>query len=469
MAAPWQEIPINSKLFQNVKEAVLTRAQAALENCFQNETGGHSRFPGLKPFSELMGVSPTYLHEWKGDLVAVTGDGFTFRIDRAGVATNVTGVPVAGGRRATFTRTEDELIIAAGGKMIRLAGPLTEVLSEDAPISTHVAFIDGYVVALERESGRFHHSIPGQYRTWDPLDVFAAESQPDFVNALVVTPRRELLVCGVDSIEQYERLPDGDAPFFRRWAVGEGVYAPYTLVVADNGAWVLNKQREFVRFTGQISEPAGEDIGVTLESVDNWDDAWASLMHLQGQKFILLQMPNATNVYDGKGITALFDYRQTRWFNLYGWDEDLDLPKRWPGWSFYSIWGRNFVGGNGRVYELDVDTYDNDGEVQRMLGRTAHLDIWGESRVNNLRIRIKRGGGGSTNEVNPTISVRAIRDNHTPTRWVRRPLGKAGHRHMSIEFGNFGCAHTWQFEYYVTDACEVELVKMDAQVTVIGE
>ena len=467
-AGGWLEVPINSKLFQNVKEAVLTKASAALENCFQNETGGHSRFPGLKDFSDLLGVAPVYLNEWKGDLVAVSGDGNTYRIGRAGVANNVTGVLVSGGRRATFARTEDELIIAAGGKMIRLAGTETEVLSDDAPDSTHIAFIDGYVVAIERESGRFHHSLAGQYRVWEALDVFSAESQPDFVNALAVTPRRELLICGVDSIEQYERLPAGDVPFFRRWAVGEGVYAPYTLIVADNGAWTINKSREFVRFAGQVSEPAGDDIGITLEDVDDWDGAWASLMHIQGQKFIVLQMPNATTVYDGKGITALYDYRQQRWFNLYGWDSDLDRPSRWPGWSHYSIWGRNFVGGNGKVYELDKETYDNGGELQRMLGRTAHLDKWGESRVDNLRIRVKRGVVGS-NEDNPQISIRAIRDNGTPTRWRRKGLGKAGDRQMTIEFGGFGCAHTWQFEYLITDACEAEIVKMGVQVTRIGE
>lgn len=467
MAKKWVEVPINSKLFQNVKEAVLTRASAALENCFQNETGGHSRFPGLKDFTDLAGNAPVYLDEWKGDMVAVSS-GNVWRIDRLGNANNVTGTPVSGGRRATFARTEDELVVAAGGQLIRLAGSITEVLSPDAPESTHVGFIDGYVVAIERESGRFYHSIAGQYRVWDPIDVFSAESFPDYANALAVTPRRELLICGVDSIEQYERLPDGDNPFFRRWAVGEGVYAPYTVIVADNGAWTINKAREFVRFAGQISEPAGDDIGITLESVDDWEGAWGSLMHVRGQKFIVLQMPNATTIYDGKGITALYDYRQQRWFNLYGWDSDLGRPCRWPGWSHYSIWNRNFVGGNGKVYELDAKTYDNGGDVQRMLGRTAHLDKWGESRVDNLRIRIKRGVVGS-NEGNPQISIRAIRDNNKVTRWRRKGLGLAGNRDMVIEFGGFGCAHTWQFEYFVTDACEVELVKMQAQVTRIGE
>ncbi len=468
MAARWRDVPISSKLFQNVKEAVLTRANAALENCFTNETGGHSRFPGLKDFATLSGNAPVYLSEWKGNLVGATGDGSVFQIDRSGAATNSTGVPISGGRRVTFAETEDELLMAAGGPIIRLAGTKTEILSEDAPNTTHVAFIDGYVTAIERESGRFYHSTAGSYRTWDPLDVFAAESKPDFVNALAVTPRRELVICGVDSIEQYERLSSANTPFFRRWTVGEGVYAPYTLVVADNGAWTVNKLQEFVRFAGQVSEPAGDAIGITLESIDSWQGAWAALLHIQGQKFIVLQMPDATNPYGTKGVTTLYDYRARRWFNLFGWDSEQNLPTRWPGWSCKRMWGRDFVGGNGKIYELDVNTFDNAGQVQRVLGRTGHIDKWGETRVDNLRIRIKRGVVDS-NAAEPLIGLRARRDNSKWTRLKTKSLGRYGDREMVIEFGGMGTAHTWQFEYAVTDRCEVELVNMQAQLTRIGE
>lgn len=91
----WHQIKFE-KLFENVKEAVLTAASAALENCFQNETGGFTRFPGLKDFVTLSGNAPVYLHDWKGDLVSVT-NGLIYRIDSSGNKTNVTGVPVKAG------------------------------------------------------------------------------------------------------------------------------------------------------------------------------------------------------------------------------------------------------------------------------------------------------------------------------------------------------------------------------------
>lgn len=463
MAGTWKPITLGSKLFLNVKESVLKKGAAAIENAFYNETGGQTRFPGLREFVSLSGNAPTYLHEWDGDLIAESNSRI-YRINRAGTAIDVTGVPLAGEGRAIFDQTEEELLMAKGAEILRLSGNTTEVLSADAPLSTHVGFIDGYVLAIESYTGRFQHSELDLHREWDPLDTFAANGKPDNLNAMLITPYREVMMTGVDSVEQFERLTQGSTPFFRRWSVGEGVYAPYTLVAEDQGVFGLNSDFEFVRFTGQTSEPKSDDIGRMLESIDNWKLAWAQSIHLLGQKFIILQAPFATNVHGTMGVTFLYDYRQRRWHTLFGWDVEKSVPSRWPGWSIYKMWGRNFVGGNGKVLELTEDTYRNDGVVQRMLGRTGHMDEWGECRIDDVRVRVKRGvpkaGGGAGK-----FGLRAIRDNGAPTRWNWKSLGDAGDKFMYLDFGPMGFARTWQFEWMVTDDVGVEVVTMQAQVS----
>lgn len=475
MAGRWYPVPLESKLFQNIPETSLTRAFAALENCFVSESGAHIRFPGLAEFCAIPDdTGRMYIGgEWRGDMIAVSSNGNFYRIDRDGNVEDRTRTPIAGGSRPIFASTEDEMVVAAGGQIIRFAGDETEVLSEDAPLSTHVAFIDNYLVAIEAGSGRWYHCEVGDYQSWDPLDVFTAGSQPDDANALFVSPFREVLVCGRDSIEQFERLTTGDVPFFRRWAVGEGIFAPYTLLGADNAMFGITRQREFVRITGQTSQSVSDDIGRVLEAIpdEDWRDAWVgghpwNPLHLLGQKFILLQIPRAETPYGTRGLTFLFDYRQRKWASLYGWSNEVAAPSRWPGWSHWPLWGKVFVGCEGKICELSADTFDNDGIEQRMLGRTAHFSNLGHARVDNVRVRVRRGVGSY--EDAPTLLLRCNRNDRGFGRWVKRSMGKAGERDMMVEFGAFGEGYSFQFEYAVTDDCPVEIVSVEVQAVTTG-
>ena len=464
----WQPIPISEKLFTNISEQALTKASAAIENAFINEAGGHTRFPGLVDRHTFPYSDDVYLSSWREDLVAVVA-GQMYRIDQNLAATNVTGVPISGGRRVTFSGTETELVMAAGSDIVLFDGELTKLLSEDAPQSTHVAYVEGYVLAALTDTNSFEHTAANDARSWSPLDIFAANVKPDNVNALIVSPYGELLVCGKESVEQYERLQTGTTPFFRRWTAGEGLLAPYTLIAHKDGNWGVNNKYEFVRFTGQSSQSGSDDIGRSLEKVDDWSEAWATQMNLSGQKFILLQIPNATNVYGSKGITMVYDYRQKKWFSLYGWDANTGIPQRWPGWSYMPMWGRHFVGSrDGRLLELSDEAFSNMGATQRMLGRTAHLSKFGEVEITNVRMRVKRGVVGS-NDAEPFINLRCLRDNNKWTRWIRRGLGKAGDRAMNIDFGPMGECHAFQFEWFVTDECSVEIVELQAQLMSIGD
>ena len=464
----WVDLPLNAKLFLNIDEAALTRASAAVENGYVTEADGHSRFPGLSDFCNLADNGRAYLYEWRGDMIAATSKGRVYRVDKGANAQDVTGTPITGGGRVIFSETEDELLMAAGGQIIMFNGETTSVLSEDAPLSTHVGYIDGYVIAIERDSGRFFHANAGAPRTWDPLDTFAADGNPDNIKAMMITQYREILLAGPKSIEQFERLSSGDVPFFRRWAVGEGILTPYAFGFADNAVFTVNSLYEVIRFSGQTSQPLGDDIGKILETIDDWSDAWMGAfpdkpLHVNGQKFVLLQIPNATNIYGTKGYTFIYNYKKQQWSALYGWDADNGIPRRWPGWSYWPIWSGVYVGGEGKIYKFNPSVFTNAGETQRWLVRTAHLSEQGEVTIEDVRLRIKRGMGSNTAE--SKIALRANRDNKGFGRWVHRGLGKAGERDMMIYFGGFGVGSTWQFEVMCTDNVQVELVDAKALIT----
>ncbi|WP_341893735.1 hypothetical protein [Ferrovibrio terrae] len=467
MAIEWSPIPLNGKLYGNLDEIHAGQSHSALENCFINEAGGISRFWGFEVFCQLPDNGRVHLHEWRGDLVAATSKGRFYTVDRLGVAIDKTSVPVAGDRRVIFARTEDELVMTAGRKPVRFAGQETELLSPDAPDSTHCGFIDGFLLLNERDSGRFIHSPPGDTRTFEPLDTFAAEGQPDNIDGLIVTPFRELLLGGSSSFEQFERLTTGDIPFFRRWAIGEGLSAPYTLLFADNALFCVNRGREYVRFSGQVTQPVSNDIGLVLETADNWEEAWTGgnpdrPLDVFGQRFVLLQLPHALNAYGSKGLTLLYDYRNKRWSSLFGWDQSQARPVRYPIWSHWTINDETYFGGEGVIYRLKRDSYSNAGGISRLYARTGFIGDSGPYEICNLRIRVKRGVGSHTAE--PSISLRVKRDNKAWSNWKQKGLGKAGRGFQYIEYGGFGTGHSFQFEIMATDDCEIEISKMEAVV-----
>lgn len=467
----WVPLPLDKGYFANLDEDVVVSGMTAIENGFVNEQGGHTRFPGLIERANLGNDAQVYLHDFDGDLIAGNANAQVFRIDRNFTVTNVTSTPVAGGRRIIFAKTDRELLMAAGGPIVRLRDRTTELLSENAPSASHIAWIDNFTIAVEVDSGRFFHSGAGQPDQWDPLDTFAADGNPDNINSLIVTPFRELLLGGEQSIEQFERLPTGDVPFFRRWAVGEGVKLPYAILFADNALWTINSLTEFVRFSGQTSTSQGSDVGKLLESIDDWSDAWIGgypdrPMNILGQKFIILQAPNATNAYGSKGITLGYDYRLKRFFSLYGWDRVAGAPKRWPGWSHWTLWDRVFVGGNGKIYEVSPTTYRNGSELQRWLIRTAHVADGNEVTINKFRLRVRRGFG--TPAAASEIWVRCSRDGRPFGARIKRTLGLAGERSQFLDFGNFGTGSTFMFEISSTDDCPIDLVKAEVQPIPVG-
>lgn len=458
----WKDLPLAADLQLNVTDASLRRDHSAVENCYRNDVGGVTRFPGLKPtFTTSQGRQ--YLFKYRNDMMVVTGAGQVWRIGKDGTKRNVTGVVVAGPRRPVMARTTDEIIFARGAKLVRYAGGPTEILSENAPNgATHVVEYKGYVIANEPDSGRFYLSRPGEYRVWDPLDVFTAESKSDDLVAMIVSPRNELLMGGTESIERWDTLPSGEQPFYLVGTSPEGLIAPYTLLATRDGNFGVNEANQFVQFLDQNTIEISDRVQQGLDAISDWTDAWADHISFGNQNWYILQAPEAMNEYGTKGITLVFDLNSKKWFQLYDWDENQGLPTRWPGWSYLKIWGRHFIGGEGVIYELLPSWRKNGDKVQRMRLLTAHYDdVGGQIEIQDSRIRMRRGTINPNAPVEPRMFYRVNRDNQGFSGWVEQSLGSSGQLHQMVELGSMGFADTFQFEILVTDDVPIDIVKME--------
>lgn len=464
----WVDLGLDKKLFKNLDEAVLTSTYGALENCYVTEAGGLSKFPGLRLFADVGGASDQHLSNFNDDLITVGTDGRVFRIDFDGNPEQIPGVPVLGGGRTSFGRTRDGLMMAAGQQIVKFDGVKNTVLSPDAPLSGYVGYIDGYVTAVEKGSGRFQYSDLNNFVSWPALNTFGVNSSPDDIGSMLITPFLEMLFASANSIEQYERNIGGTVPFFRRWAVGTGLAEPDTLCFADNAIWGLNSERQFVRIAGQAQQTISDDIQeeleyrFSLEGLGDLHKSWASALFVKGQKYILFQSPNMTNIYGTKGFTAVFDIRRGSWFEIFGWNDKLGVPDLWPGRSILQFYQKTLVGGQGKIYILDPAVANNNGAVQRAYARTAHFDSFGTIRINKVRITMKRGVGSYT--TNPKITFRSNPDNKGFGNKQIRELNFTGKTEQIIEFGEQGIGTSWQFEWSVSDDCQFDMRRVQMEI-----
>lgn len=457
--ARWVGIELDAPIYQNVDEAALQGENAALENAYLTNKGHLSRFPRLEEQFDLEGDADVYLYNYNNDLMAVTG-GRTYVVDPIhSMIRDVTKVHVSGGKRVIFSETDDRLLMAAGGKPVQYNGGNTKLLSVDAPETTHIAYLDGYVIAPEKNSQRMAYTENGVYESWPDLNIVSAEKASDDIDALIITEYQELIAAGEKSIEMFDTAISGDAPLYPRWSLAAGLIAPYSLISVDNRIWGVNNQSEFVAFSAQVGRIESDDIQLRLEAITNWEEAHCFELPIEGHRFIVLRIPNQPNRYGSEGITFLYDYKKKRWSELYDWDDSCGLPTVWPGVSYAKVNGTHYIGGKGKIYKLAGDSASG---TQRMLFRTGHIDANGsrDIRIDGLRMRMKRGVA-PTNDNSAIISIRANKNNNGFGRWIRRRVGKAGQRDMTLRFSGMGTAEQWQFEVEITDSAQIELVSMD--------
>jgi hypothetical protein len=466
----WGDIPLATGVLQNVTETALKAGVATLENAYLTEADSLARFPGLRTFAEIEGDDGrVYLTDYKNDLMAVTSRGRMYRIGSQGEVEDVTTFGITGAGRPVFAETDQDLLVCAGGPIVRFAGHRTSRLSAQAPDASHVAYIGGFVAALEPRNGRFQHSAAGQYDVWNPLDSFAAEGRPDALTALIATSGGgQLLLAGPKSVETFEQSAGGDKPFFRRDVLPYGVSAPSTLTDDPLGTFAVTDQFSFAGLATSSATALSRAVQLMMDAVSDWRDAWATAVQAAGQQFVILQAPYAVTPYETEGLTLVLDIARKAWFYLYGWDADLGRPARWPGWSIHKFNGRTFVGGEGRIYELTKDAYDNAGLPQRVLWRSAHMQAsGGEIHVQNVRVRVERGHGATAAAVSPVMSFRVNRDNRGFGRYKRIDMGRRSDRHMIRYLGPMGYGRTVQMEVSITDAVPFEMAALEWETEVV--
>jgi hypothetical protein len=347
---------------------------------------------------------------------------------------------------------------------------LTKIADTDFPRATSVAFLDQYILANDKNSGRFQFSALNDATDWDGLDVATAEGSPDNLVALAVD-HREIILFGDLTTEVWFNSGDADNPFLRINGafIEHGIAGPHLHSLLDNTRlwWSKDKNGSMVamRMTGyqgtRVSTFAIEELlqGLTEDDILA-GTCWA--YQDGGHTFWITNFPNAKS-------SVVFDASNGLWHERDFTDPETGLQRRHRAESHIYHASMHLVGDyeNGNIYKLD-DSVRSDNGVPSILQR-----IWPAPKAQGKRIfyhalelEMETGVGPEVpsldddgNPVPPQIMMQFSDDNgNTWSNEDWNSLGFIGERETRVRWQRLGSSRDRVFKVAVSDDVPVTMI-----------
>jgi hypothetical protein len=242
-------------------------------------------------------------------------------------------------------------------------GPITD---PDFPGAVTVGFLDGYFVFNEPNSQKIWVTALLDGYDINALDFASAEGSPDGLVAVNVD-HREAWLFGSDSVEVWYDAGLADFPLTRiQGAFNElGCAAAFSVAKLDNTLFWLGTDARGQGIVYKANGYNGQRVSThavewQIQQYGNISDAIAYTYQQDGHGFYVLTFPSAN-------ATWVYDAATQAWHERAGWDNGSFTRHR-------SNCQCNFVGNiivgdyqNGNIYTFDLDTYADNGQIQRWL------------------------------------------------------------------------------------------------------
>lgn len=377
-------------------------------------------FPGQKPFSS--GTAGEYDRGIYGQLF----DGKAWKVsastlysfDSAGVQTSQG--TIGGSGLVSMADDGNVLLIVSGGVMYSHDGTTLSTLTLTfTPL--RVDYLNNQFIALD--DAQVVRIADVGTTTFDPINSFTANSASDLMVSIKVFNQFLFNFKG-NSIEPWENTGSGNPPFERMNGAiieGVGLANPDAVCVTPQAIYFLGNDGlpyRVVNFQAQKLSDSNPGISELFTSYDK-DTAFVQCMELFGQDVILFFFPSDSIVWGVSQETSL-------WFQL---DHDVNNTL-YKGKTIARLFGKTLIGDreNGNIYELDTDTYQNNGTaiVRERVFRPMAGETIGAPRA-YLQMKLIQfaveTGVGSGNPLMVSFSTDGGRS-YGSERWLS--LGEAG-------------------------------------------
>lgn len=418
--------------------------------------------PGLKLFGTI-GTGPIRAMYVMGGVGYIVSGTELYSINSSGTGTLIGALTVASDyQMASNLANPQQLFIRAGTAGWTYNGTtLAEISDGDFPGASWVTYSDTYFLYGDPTTrGRFGISASLDGTSYAALDFATAEAAPD---ALVtgIVDHRELWLMGEESIEVWWDSGNADFPFERtpQAYMERGILAKKSVAKDDNTVFWLGDDSMVYRaieYTPTVISTHA--VTTAIEKYTDLSLAEAFFYTQGGHKFYVLNFPEGTWVFDTS--TDLWHERQS-----------FDLP-RWRVNTYMSVYGKTLGGDflNGKVYELDPDTYTEDGDILLRTIISPVLDAESlRTTMQRLYLDFDAGVGLTTGQgSDPEVMLQWSDDGgktYSNEHW--RSIGKIGKHDQRAQWrrmGQFGSKGRI-FKLTMSDPVRFGLIGADAAVT----
>lgn len=420
-------------------------------------------FPGLKSFATQTGGADRGMFENKGILYKVTGTTL-YTVSAGGIHTS--RGTIAGGDRCIFGAIGDSIIIVTGGIPYIWDGvTLATITDIDLQTPNSVAVLNNQAI-YDGDGGTFVVSEAGDGTDIPALNYATAETDADDV-LRVFTLRQNLLVFGDKTMQPYWNTGDGSPPFdpIITGNVFVGLGAIHSVANnatvcyfygADDMVYVLQGYNAAVIST--------EPMARTFSNYSVTDDAIGWCFTVQGYNFYCLTFPT-------EGKTWIYQ-EGAEWFELSSGAEE----GRWIGNSHAYAFRKNLIADyrNGNIYELDDDTYTENGVTIIRTRDSAPLHggllkaAGKRLEMNRLELLVETGVGLVSGQGSEPVVMLSFSDDGGRT-WSTEmdgTIGQSGEYQYKVEWFALGSFETRIIRIRVSDPVAYNIYSAVAEIEV---
>ena len=401
------------------------------------------RAPGLNLLATVGSGPVRGLWQLNGFMYVVSGNTL-YKVTSAYVATSLG--TIAGTGPVSIADNGTQIFIAANGPSYiynATTNVFAQITDPDFPGAVTVGYLDGYFVFNEPNSQRVWVTSLLDGLSVDPLDFASAEGSPDGLVSLIID-HREAWLFGTNSVEVWYDAGLVDFPLQRiQGAFNEiGCIAPYSVAKMDNGIFWLGADARGRGIVYRANGYTGVRVSThavewQIQQYSDMSDAIAYTYQQDGHSFYVLIFPTANT-------TWVYDVATQAWHERAGWSNGEFVRHRSNCQVSYN--NQIIVGDyqNGNIYAFDLNTYADNGQVQKWLRSWRALPT-GQNNLkrtaqHSLQIDIEAGTGLNLGQGDdPQVMLRWSDDGgHTWSNEHWAPIGKIGEYYRRVFYRRLG-------------------------------